>query len=90
MQACQQQHISIIITFCSEIIAQVDLRLCILNLRGVSLDIDRGGAEFPRKRGMGGAHILGYLEWGCQISWDAKYPVTPVRRCHGAVCDTSV
>ena len=22
-------------------------------------------------------NILGYLEWGCQISWDAKYPVTP-------------
>ena len=64
MQACQQQHISIIITFCSEIIAQVDLRSYILNLRGVSLDIDRGGAEFPRKLGMGVPNFLG----GCTIS----------------------
>ena len=22
-------------------------------------------------------NILGYLEWGCKISWGAKYPVTP-------------
>ena len=58
-----------------------------------SLDIVLGGAEFPRILGTGvlkflglkrdakfprGVHnILGYLEWGCQISWDAKYPVTP-------------
>ena len=50
----------------SEIIAQVDLRSCILNLRGVSLDIDRGGAEFPRKIGMG---VLKFLDLkGCQIS----------------------
>ena len=61
-----EQHISIIITFCSEIIAQVDLRSCILNLRGVSLDIDRGGAEFPRKLGMGVLKFLGLK--GCQIS----------------------
>ena len=65
MQACQQQHISIIITFCSEIIAQVDLRSCILGMLA-TLDIDRGGAEFPRKLGMG---VLKFLDLkGCQIS----------------------
>ena len=32
-----------------------------------------GSAKFLR----GGAQYPGYLEWGCQISWDAKYPVTP-------------
>ena len=33
----------------------------------------RGGAKYPR----GVRYILGYIEWGCQISWDAKYTVTP-------------
>ena len=31
-----------------------------------------GGAKFPSRV----HNFLGYLEWGCQISWDAKYPVT--------------
>ena len=32
-----------------------------------------GGANYPK----GVPNILGYLEWGCKISWGAKYPVTP-------------
>ena len=31
-----------------------------------------GGARFPE----GVPSFLGKIEWGCQISWDAKYPVT--------------
>ena len=31
-----------------------------------------GGTKVPRKLGMGVSKILGYMEWGCQISWDAK------------------
>ena len=28
---------------------------------------------------LGGVHNnLGYMEWGCQISWDAKYTATLV------------
>ena len=40
---------------------------------GTRIPYSQGGAEYPR-----GVHnILGYMEWGCQISWDAKYTVTP-------------
>ena len=33
-----------------------------------------GGARFPE----GVPIFLGEIEWRCQISWGAKYPVTPV------------
>ena len=37
------------------------------------------GASFP----VGGPIFLGKTAWGCQISWGAKFPVTPVLH-HGA------
>ena len=33
------------------------------------------GASFPE----GGPIFLGKIAWGCQISWGAKFPVTPAR-----------
>ena len=30
--------------------------------------------------------FLGEIEWGCQISWGAKYPVTPAQN----VCFTGI
>ena len=32
------------------------------------------GASFPE----GGPIFLGKIAWGCQISWGANFPVTPV------------
>ena len=32
-----------------------------------------GDANYPKWV----PNILRYLEWGCKISWDAKYPLTP-------------
>ena len=40
---------------------------------GTRIPYSQGGSKYPR-----GVHnILGYMKWGCQISWDAKYTVTP-------------
>ena len=42
--------------------------------RGTRIPYSQEGAKYPK-----GVHnILGYMEWGCQISWDAKYTVIPV------------
>ena len=40
---------------------------------GTRIPYSQGGAEYPREV----HNILGYMEWRCQISWDAKYTVTP-------------
>ena len=43
---------------------------------GTRIPYSKGGTEYPRGGG-GGGDFLGYMEWRCQISWDAKYTVIP-------------
>ena len=44
-------------------------------------NIGRGCQKFYRERGAsfpeGGPIFVGKIAWGCQISWGAKFPVTP-------------
>ena len=41
---------------------------------GAGISTVMRGATFP----VGGPIFLGKIAWGCQISWGAKFPVTPV------------
>ena len=44
------------------------------------------GASFPE----GGPIFLGKIAWGCQISWGAKFPVTPGVRESACSADTKI
>ena len=61
----------------------VTCNMVIMNIEGVHKIILHGDAQYIECEGdtkypRGMQYILGNFAWGYNISWDTKYPVTPV------------